>query len=356
MKIQKATRKYEAWLRKQITVNELDLELKHSLMRQGLFSFLRATFYRWIQIWPDVCPQLNSAPTVLAIGDLHVENFGTWRDIEGRLIWGINDFDESCHLPYTLDLVRLAASALIATAENHLAIHGAKACAAIVRGYTDGLKALGRPFILAEEHKWLRDLAHGELRDPVRFWEKMGRLEPAQRIPKGVRVALEHMLPENGIRYRVTHRIAGLGSLGRQRFVAMADWNGGKIAREAKSLLPSASCWVRPSKGESTIWYQTILDTTVRCRDPFVKLQRRWIVRRLAPDCSRIELASLPKVRQEEKLLEAMGWETANVHLGSRRQVKRILRDLSRRGKEWLEPAAKAMVGATADDWADWKC
>jgi len=32
---------------------------------------------------------------VLAVGDLHVENFGTWRDAEGRLIWGVNDFDES---------------------------------------------------------------------------------------------------------------------------------------------------------------------------------------------------------------------------------------------------------------------
>ena len=34
-------------------------------------------------------------PAVLAVGDLHTENFGTWRDAEGRLIWGINDFDEA---------------------------------------------------------------------------------------------------------------------------------------------------------------------------------------------------------------------------------------------------------------------
>jgi len=36
---------------------------------------------------------------VLAVGDLHVENFGTWRDAEGRLIWGVNDFDEAWRLP-----------------------------------------------------------------------------------------------------------------------------------------------------------------------------------------------------------------------------------------------------------------
>ena len=52
-------------------------------------------------------------PKVLAVGDLHIENFGTWRDSEGRLVWGVNDFDETWRLPYTQDLVRLTTSTLI---------------------------------------------------------------------------------------------------------------------------------------------------------------------------------------------------------------------------------------------------
>ncbi len=32
---------------------------------------------------------------VLAVGDLHVNSFGTWRDAEGRLCWGLDDFDEA---------------------------------------------------------------------------------------------------------------------------------------------------------------------------------------------------------------------------------------------------------------------
>jgi len=83
-------------------------------MAEGLFAFFRATFYRWIQCWPAVCETENEAPQVLSVGDIHVENFGTWRDAEGRLIWGVNDFDEAWPLPYTNDLVRLATSALIA--------------------------------------------------------------------------------------------------------------------------------------------------------------------------------------------------------------------------------------------------
>jgi len=57
------------------------------------------------------CHGLDGAPTVLAIGDVHLENFGTWRDVESRLVWGVNDVDEACRLPYTQDLVQLATSA-----------------------------------------------------------------------------------------------------------------------------------------------------------------------------------------------------------------------------------------------------
>ena len=95
MDIKQATEEYEAWLGKRLTLVPADLELKHQRMAESPFPFLRATFYRWVQRWPEVCPELATAPAVLSVGDLHVENFGTWRDAEGRLIWGINDFDEA---------------------------------------------------------------------------------------------------------------------------------------------------------------------------------------------------------------------------------------------------------------------
>ena len=88
------------------TVIEADLQFKHRQMRKEPFLFFRATFYRWAQQWPDVCADLRQAPKILAVGDLHVGSFGTWRDAEGRLCWGVDDFDESWPLPYTNDLVR----------------------------------------------------------------------------------------------------------------------------------------------------------------------------------------------------------------------------------------------------------
>jgi hypothetical protein len=62
----------------------------------------------------------------------------------------------------------------------------------------------------------------------------------------------------------------------------------------------------------------------------------------------------LPKKRDEYRLLEAMGWETANIHLGSRASAG-IRRDLAKRRGNWLRDAAKAMAKATASDWKDWK-
>lgn len=356
MTIVEATKKYETWLGQHTPLVKADLAFKHSQMTDGVFPFLRATFYRWMQLWPDVCSGLTKAPSVLAVGDLHVENFGTWRDSEGRLIWGINDFDEACRLPYTVDLVRLAVSAKLAITGDHLAIKAKEAYDAILEGYAEGLKSGGRPYVLSEEHVWLRKIAVSKERDPVRFWKKMKALGPARGpVQASAITAIEQLMPEQGLSYRLVRRVSGLGSLGRQRFVALADWRGGQVAREAKALVPSACLWANDGKGADTILYQTVLDQAVRCLDPFVHFQDGWIVRRLSPYCSRIELASLPKRRDEYRLLQAMGWETANVHLGSKPAIKAVLHDLGRRPAAWLRSAAKAMVKATIKDWEDWK-
>jgi uncharacterized protein (DUF2252 family) len=116
MDIYTATRKYEAWVAAQTPLIAGDIELKHKRMAEAPFLLFRGTFYRWAQLWPKLCPALATGANILAVGDLHIENFGTWRDSEGRLIWGINDFDEAAVMPYTIDLVRLPTSAIGARA------------------------------------------------------------------------------------------------------------------------------------------------------------------------------------------------------------------------------------------------
>jgi hypothetical protein len=356
MNIVKATRKYEDWLRLRIRIVEPDLRIKHEQMAAALFPFFRATFYRWVQLWPEVCAEQNRVPHILGVGDLHVENFGTWRDSDGRLIWGVNDFDEACPFPYTMDLVRLATSALLAIREERLAMSARESSTAILEGYSRAMEEGGRPFVLGENHEWLRSIAESKLRDPVVFWGKMDRLPTAKgEIPESAREALEHLLPERGIRYRLAGRRAGMGSLGRVRLVAIADWKGGRVAREAKALTASALHWAYPNQVPAEILYAAILRRAVRCPDPYVQLRGHWIVRRLSPHCSRIELEALGTSRSECRLLAAMGRETANIHLGTEEKRRAILKDLRGRKQNWLLAAAQAMASVTEKDWRVWK-
>jgi Uncharacterized protein conserved in bacteria (DUF2252) len=329
------------------------LRLKHVEMKVGLFPFLRATYYRWAEVWPEVCKDLTSAPEALSVGDLHVENFGTWRDTEGRLIWGINDFDEASWLPYTNDLVRLVASVHVAILADHMALDRKQAAVAVLEGFQKALNEGGHAFVLAENHPALREMARHRLREPERYWQKLTTLPPLiGKIPSSARNAIRRMLPQPDVPHVIMHRVGGVGSLGRQRFLAIGDWHGGKIAREAKALLPSACGWA--GKASKKILYQQILDHAVRCPDPWVRLRGSWIVRRLAPDCSRIELAALPTERDEIKLLIAMGYETANVQIGTaKRRV--ILKDLKKRPNGWLYNAARLMVDAVQADWEQWR-
>jgi hypothetical protein len=356
MNIVKATRQFEDWLGRHTDIVQKDLHLKHSSMKAAIFPFLRATYYRWAQLWPKVCADLAKAPHVLAVGDLHVENFGTWRDCEGRLIWGVNDFDEAWPLAYANDLVRLAVSAHLAAQAGHLALKEKDICNTILEGYGEGMGDEGRPFVLGEHHTWLRQIAESELRDPVRFWARMdGLLTVKTEVPLSATEALEHLMPARDLSYRIARRVAGLGSLGHARFVAIAEWHGGRIAREAKALVPSACHWAKDTKGPVEILYQTIIGRAVRCPDPFVQLRGRWIVRRLSPYCSRIELVTLRPAGAELRLLHAMGWETANIHLGTRRARKLIKRHLAKQKGKWLHDATDDMLKAIRSDWEAWK-
>jgi hypothetical protein len=196
----------------------------------------------------------------------------------------------------------------------------------------------------------------GDLRDPVAFWKKMDTL-PDCRVqpPETAMRQLKKLLPEGAEAVRIATRVAGLGSLGRERYVLLAQLHGAKIAREAKALCASACVWAGVKGGSESPLYEDALDRSVRALDPFVRIRRGWIVRRLAPYCSRIDLSSLPQQREESRLLRAMGFELANVHLGSRDAAKRIAADLKKRPKNWLHETAVAMKKATAADWEEWR-
>jgi hypothetical protein len=355
MNILAATKDYEKWVSRHTQVVKTQLSDKHRQMAESPVQFLRGTFYRWTQLFPEICPGLGNAPAVLSVGDLHIASFGTWRDGFGRLIWGIDDFDEAYPLPYANDLVRLAVSAILDASEGEIKVGLGNVVDVTLDGYRSCFRQGGLPFVLEEKHKWLRKIALDCLDIPADFWMKMDALPAARaNVPADARKAISRLLPAPQLPYRVVRRVAGVGSLGHARYVAVSDWQGGQIALEAKAAIPSACVWARHG-GSSRIYYQTLLEQAVRCPDPFVRLSGRWLVRQLAPDSSPIDIETMDGQEDQDRLLHAMAWETANVHLGSARAGARIVADLSSRAGKWLRTAVKDMAAATIRDWKDWK-
>ncbi len=343
---------YEKWLKSQMPVIEADLLIKHQRMQDSPFAFLRASFFRWSDLWLKHMKQFDQAPKCLAVGDLHIENFGTWRDFEGRLIWGINDFDEACVMPYAIDLVRLATSAQIASSCDHLKVKLDVIMSAILEGYERGLKEGGQAFVLEESHSFLRAIATHNLRDPRLFWQKIDSYFPNKdKVPDKVKKLLKRHLPKEAKNLSYAHRSAGLGSLGRPRYLVRAELNGGQIVREAKVLCPSAFLWAK-NKKLGKIFYQDILKNSFRMEDPILSFEKEWVIRRLAPHCTKIEMSSLPRKIDEIKLLTVMGRELANIHAEDR---KEILKDFKSRKKSQWKEAVLEMTELTMLDWRDWK-
>jgi hypothetical protein len=192
--------------------------------------------------------------------------------------------------------------------------------------------------VLAERERNLERLGIAAIKPPPDFWEKLVQRPAVNDLPRHARPALEKTLPAGNLDYKVVRREAGMGSLGQQRFVAIADWEGGY--REGKATVPSACVWLAGNVSGRQRNYKKAIRGAVRSPDPFQMIVGDWLVRRLSPDSNPIGIDDLPEERDEAALGHAMGSEAANVHLGSTRPAK-IVKDLRRRKSNWLRSAAK---------------
>ena len=350
LSIRRSTQRYEAWLKKQLAGQLVtdDLKRKHEKMREdGPFAFLRATYWRWAETVLGVCPELATAPSVLAVGDIHLENFGTWRDAEGRLIWGVNDFDEATEMPYAVDLVRLATSAVLARPDRAGAAE--QISRALLRGYHSGLETPS-PIVLDRRYRWLRRLVVVSEKRRRKFWVKIHRDKP-RTAPPTFRRALAKSLPRGVRDVWTAQHVAGTGSLGRPRWIAVGAWKGGEVVREAKALITSA-WWLAHDTRKTQLRCGEIASGRYRAPDPWYAIDGRLVVRRLSPNNRKIEAKDPALARLTGRLLQAMGRELASVHLGVSDKRRAILRDLDQREKGWLAVAIRRMAAATRADHA----
>ena len=351
------TRSYETWMAERLDLKpggmepdrthwqrfEAGLRRKHARMAENPAAFLRGSFYWWLERWQELPPVIRNAPRLLAVGNVHAENFGVWRDEEGRLAWGINDFDESHELPFTSDLLRLATSLTLATDEP--------IADELLKSYRKGLKAEGRIFLLESAHAWLRKLAIVPVETSEMWWKLFADATDTAAIDIEAAELLRQRLPRNAQLDKFVYREAGLGSLGRARYVALAEWQGGPLAREAMTLLPSAAHWFAGTYGDPAQAYRAVLRRAWRAHDPTLQLDRRWVIRRLSPEARKLELDEIRNFGRITRFVRAMGAELANVHLGTATSVAALRQYLRAMPRHWLGQATEEMAAAIRDDW-----
>lgn len=402
MNILKSVERYDSWLATQLKgdVDKLDLAAKHKKMAEGPFQFLRATYWRWAETIFQVCPELKRAPDVLAVGDIHLENYGTWRDREGRLIWGVNDFDEAAQMPYAIDLVRLAASAMLGEVPG---VDQQAICDSILAGYRAGIEN-PQPFVLDRLHKALRRVAVVSNVQRRNFWAKFDPLQieakrkkaeakhevppkrpkvrPVLSMRPCYRKALERAKPDAAVVFDYYERTAGTGSLGRRRYFGVGEWQGDLVVREAKAIVPSG--WALAHRGARKLRCEEIACGRHRSPDPFYMLRRTVLVRRLSPNDFKIEVQEDEKKKDKKAkskkqngkgaataeqdahkavgfaalvnadVLGAMGRDLAAIHRGTPDRRKAILADLDRRKHGWLLATATRAAKKVETEYRTW--
>jgi hypothetical protein len=113
--------------------------------------------------------------------------------------------------------------------------------------------------------------------------------------------------------------------------------------------------WNNGESGSGERYHHKAIASAVRSRDPYQETLKGWVLRRLSPDSNPIELDGLPKVRDEHTLLRALGEEAANRHLGSKKQISGVLKDLRGRKNDWLRKAGKRMARALEKKWKQYR-
>jgi Uncharacterized protein conserved in bacteria (DUF2252) len=361
MRIRAANRKFESWLRAELhgQIVERDLKAKHKKMSESAFAFLRATYWRWAECILTVCPDLADAPAVPAVGDIHLENFGTWRDAEGRLIWGVNDYDETAEMPYVLDLLRLAASAALATTSRQISFKAI--CRKLLGGYAEGLQA-PEAFVLDRQHLWLRQRFVVDEAERGKFWKGIEKQQRAllkkkhpEPPPRAWRKQFAAALPQDPPKLAFWRHTAGTGSLGRPRWLGYGIWHGGPLLREAKALVPSA--WTRAHGGGTPVRLNDIAGGRYRAPDPWYAAEGNLLIRRLSPNNRKINVEDPGDAARllHPDLLWAMGRELAGVHLGRRDRRDALRADLAKRKQRQFRSDVETAAEFVAREYAEWK-
>lgn len=224
------------------------LQLKFKKMRVDAFSFLRGTCHLFYSRLAEV-KLIKSAPFVWVCGDLHLENFGSYKGSNRLAYFDLNDFDEAALAPASWDLARILTSIVVGADSLSIRLPEAKKlCSVFLNSYSAALAHGKAYWIEAETARGvIRDLlgslqsrkrasficSRTVIKGPTRLLKIDGKKTLAVTAAQREAV-LEFMQlfaktqsqPKFFRVLDVARRIAGTGSLGVQRYVILIEGKG----------------------------------------------------------------------------------------------------------------------------------
>ena len=236
------------------------LLLKYKRMSASAFAFFRGS----VQIMAaDLAGQPHTGITVQLCGDAHVQNLGCYGAPDGRLVFDINDFDETIAGPWEWDVKRMAASIVLAGLE---ADGNGAACAGAVESFADSycttIESLAEePILVAARHMihrvksakaisaaWqqaeraqpldlLKRYTEGSSEEHVRFRHIEGQLwrlksERRKKVLTALNAYRQSLPPERTHLFNFFHpmdvafKVVGTGSVGLRDYVVLMVGNG----------------------------------------------------------------------------------------------------------------------------------
>lgn len=301
------------------------IKQKYQAMQHDAFAFLRGTCHLFYEDWPTATP-LNEAPPTWICGDLHMQNLGSYKGDNRLVYFNINDFDESVLAPCTWDLARFLTSLLVAARTiNIKRVDALALCRLFLDTYRSALLK-GRIMVIDEEMAVgvVRDLlCQVVLRKRKDFLNARTRLtEEGRKLRVDNKKTLDVSEQERALVtaaveslstratagfYKVLdvgHRVAGVGSLGVDRYVILVEGRGSPQQNyvldlkeaDASSLQPYLTLqqphWENDGMRSVMIrrWVQGIPPALL---SPLVINGRSYVLRELQPTEDKVDLVPL---------------------------------------------------------------
>jgi uncharacterized protein (DUF2252 family) len=322
------------------------LTLKYRLMASNEFTFYRATchlFYEDLSAFSSFA----NGPLVWCCGDLHLENFGSYRAENGLVYFDINDFDESALAPATWELARFLCSIGMAAdlwkyssqeAEELMLISIKAYTKQILHGKAYAIERETSPPLIQEFFKMAEKQREKELiRARVdRKKEKLliiknKTLPLESELYKSIKQEVSNFLKEQYGFFKVkdiAFRIAGTGSLGVKRYVILVmDQRQDKLRLlDIKQAMPSSlspylsipqPAWA--SEAERIVSIQSLMQYALpRFMATFTMNEEKFVLKQMQPSSQKIDHSLChKKLKNVETVMTTMAQALASAQLRS---------------------------------------